>query len=63
MSLEEKAILSEAERCFSAQDWLVLDAAFAENADPLTGHYPPAQRFEKLFSMIVTRAPSPIGLG
>lgn len=63
MSLEEKAILSEAERCFSAQDWLVLDAAFAENADPLTGHYPPAQRFEKLFSMIVTRVPSPIGLG
>ena len=63
MHLEEKVILPEAERCFSEDDWRVLDAAFAENADPLTGHYPPAQEFEKLFSLIVTRAPSPIGLG
>lgn len=63
MGLEESAILPEAERCFSAEDWRELDAAFAQNADPLTGHYPPAQAFEKLFSLIVTRAPSPIGLG
>lgn len=63
MSLEESVVLPEAVRCFSADDWRVLDAAFAENADPLTGHYPPAQEFEKLFSLIVTRAPSPIGLG
>ncbi len=63
MSLEESVILPEVERCFSAQDIQTLDEAFAENADPLTGHYPPAQAFEKLFSMIVTRAPSPIGLG
>jgi hemerythrin-like domain-containing protein len=63
MSLEESVILPEAERCFSEDDWRVLDAAFAQNADPLTGHYPPAQEFEKLFSLIVTRAPSPIGLG
>ena len=60
---EESIILPEVERCFSAQEKLMLDEAFAENADPLTGHYPPAQAFEKLFSMIVTRAPSPIGLG
>ena len=63
MGLEESVILPEAERCFSAEDWQALDAAFAQNADPLTGHYPPAQEFEKLFSLIVTRAPSPIGLG
>ncbi|PUE13149.1 hemerythrin domain-containing protein [Limnohabitans sp. T6-20] len=63
MSLEESVILLEAERCFSEDDWRVLDAAFAQNADPLTGHYLPAQEFEKLFSLIVTRAPSPIGLG
>ena len=63
MRLEETVILPEAERCLSEEDWLLLDAAFAENADPLTGHYPPAQEFEKLFSLIVTRAPSPIGLG
>jgi len=63
MGLEESAILPEAERCFSPEDWHELDAAFAQNADPLTGHYPPTQEFEKLFSLIVTRAPSPIGLG
>ena len=63
MSLEEKLILPEAERCFSVEDWRALDAAFAENADPLTGHYPPPEDYEKLFSTIVTRAPSPIGLG
>ena len=63
MHLEESIILPEVERCFSAQEKLMLDEAFAENADPLTGHYPPAQEFEKLFSMVVTRAPSPIGLG
>ncbi len=63
MNLEETVILPEAVRCFSEEDWCVLDAAFAENADPLTGHYPPTREFEKLFSLIVTRAPSPIGLG
>jgi hypothetical protein len=55
--------LPEAERCFSDEDWRLLNAAFAENADPLTGHYPPTEAYEKLFSLIVTRAPSPIGLG
>ncbi|MEK7345783.1 MAG: hemerythrin domain-containing protein [Pseudomonadota bacterium] len=63
MGLEESAILPEAVRCFSPEDWRELDEAFAQNADPLTGHYPPTQEFEKLFSLIVTRAPSPIGLG
>jgi hypothetical protein len=47
----------------SEEDWRVLDAAFAENADPLTGHFPPPAEYEKLFSMIVARAPAPIGLG
>jgi hypothetical protein len=55
--------LPEAERCLNDEDWALLDKAFAENADPLTGHYPPTQEYEKLFSLIVTRAPSPIGLG
>ncbi len=63
MNLEETVILPEVERCFSEDDWRVLNAAFAENADPLTGRYPPAQEYEKLFTLIVTRAPSPIGLG
>ncbi len=63
MNLEENVILPEAERCFSEEDWKLLDAAFAENADPLTGQYRPAETYEKLFTLIVTRAPSPIGLG
>ncbi len=63
MHLEESVILPEAQRCLTQEDWQVLDSAFAENADPLTGHYLPANAYEKLFSMIVMRAPSPIGLG
>lgn len=63
MNLEETVILPEAQRCLSVEDWHVLDAAFAKNADPLSGHYPPKQEYEKLFSIIVMRAPSPIGLG
>jgi hemerythrin-like domain-containing protein len=63
MNLEENVILPEAERCFSEEDWRLLDAAFAENADPLTGQYRPTEAYEKLFTLIVTRAPSPIGLG
>lgn len=63
MNLEENVILPEAERCFSEDDWRLLDAAFAENADLLTGQYRPTQAYEKLFSLIVTRAPAPIGLG
>lgn len=63
MNVEEKVILSEAERCFLDEDWRLLNEAFAENADPLTGHYRPAEAYERLFSLIVTRAPAPIGLG
>ena len=63
MNLEENVILPEAERSFSEEDWKLLDAAFAENADPLTGQYRPTETYEKLFTLIVTRAPSPIGLG
>jgi hemerythrin-like domain-containing protein len=63
MNLEENVILPEAERCFSEEDWRLLDAAFSENADPLTGQYRPKEAYERLFTLIVTRAPSPIGLG
>ena len=62
MQLEERVILPEAERCLSEADWRSLDAAFAENADPLTGQHAPPAEYEKLFSLIVMRAPAPIGL-
>ena len=63
MSLEETVILPEAEKSLSEADWRMLDAAFAENQDPLTGKHEPAAEYEQLFSTIVSRAPAPIGLG
>lgn len=63
MTLEEEVILPEAERALSASDWAEIDAAFEQNADPLTGQYPPLAEYERLFSLIVQRAPAPIGLG
>lgn len=63
MDREERTILAAAERTFSKEDWASLDAAFAQQADPLSGPYPPTELYEKLFSLVVTRSPSPIGLG
>jgi hemerythrin-like domain-containing protein len=63
MNLEESVILPEAEKNLNAADWAEIDAAFEKNADPLTGKYPPTAEYEKLFSLIVQRAPAPIGLG
>ncbi len=63
MRLEEEVILPEAEKTLQASDWAEIDAAFAKNADPLTGNYPPTAEYENLFSLIVQRAPAPIGLG
>ena len=63
MKLEEEVILPEAEKTLSAADWAEIDAAFEKNADPLTGKYPPTTEYENLFSLIVQRAPAPIGLG
>ena len=63
MRLEEEVILPEAEKMLTPSEWADIDAAFEKNADPLTGKYPPAAEYEKLFSLIVQRAPAPIGLG
>ena len=63
MQLEETVILPEAEAVLTEADWDEVDAAFEKNADPLTGHYPPTAEYEQLFSLIVQRAPAPIGLG
>ena len=63
MRREEKLVLPEAIKVLSAADWKVLDAAFATNCDPLTGKYPRDAAYDRLFTRIVMRAPSPIGLG
>ena len=63
MRLEEQEILPAAEKYLSEADWKLLDAAFEENCDPLTGKYKPDPVYEQLFSRIVREAPAPIGLG
>ena len=62
MRLEEEVVLPLALQVLGEEEWRELDAAFAENRDPLTGHAP-GQVYEKLFRHIVNTAPAPIGLG
>ena len=62
MTLEEKHILPLAEKMLTEQDWADLDAAFAANRDPLTGHEPDDD-YRALFSRIVNALPAPLGLG
>jgi hemerythrin-like domain-containing protein len=63
MRLEETVIMPEAEKVLTEEDWRALDEAFAVNCDPLTGKYPRDPMYDRLFTRIVMRAPSPIGLG
>ncbi len=63
MKLEETAILPVAQAVLSDSDWAELDAAFANNCDPLTGQHPRDPAFDRLFTRIVMRAPAPIGVG
>ena len=62
MAVEENELLPAARRSFSEADWAELDAAFAANRDPLTGHEP-EEGYRPLFRRIVMSAPAPIGLG
>lgn len=62
MAVEERDVLPAARRSLDAADWAELDAAFASNRDPLTGHEP-APDFAPLFRHILLTAPAPIGLG
>jgi hemerythrin-like domain-containing protein len=62
MAAEEEEVLPAARTHLSDADWAALDAAFAANRDPLTGHQ--ADRvFQPLFNKILMQAPAPIGLG
>ncbi len=62
MACEEQEIIPAAKRLFTEADWAELDAAFAANKDPLTGHEP-EDGYRPLFRKIVNSAPAPIGLG
>jgi len=63
MRLEEAVVLPAAERVLSDADWAELNAAFATNADPLTGKSPRDPAFDRPFTRVVMRAPAPIGVG
>ena len=60
--VEEAEILPAARAHFSEADWDELDAAFAANRDPLTGHEA-SDEYRPLFQKILMSAPAPIGLG
>jgi hemerythrin-like domain-containing protein len=62
MACEEREVLPAARRLFTEADWAELDAAFAANRDPLTGH-PADEDYRALFRQIVNAAPAPVGLG
>lgn len=62
MRREEHELLPLAESALTDEDWRVIDAAFAENTDPLSG-VPAEGEFARLYTRIVNIAPPPIGLG
>ena len=61
MRKEEQELLPLAERHLTADDWMLIDGAFAANRDPVAGLQ--ERDFEKLFARIVSLAPDPVGLG
>ncbi|WP_151638815.1 hemerythrin domain-containing protein [Noviherbaspirillum aerium] len=62
MRLEEQTILAVALKVLSEDDWRELDAAFAEEKNPLAGSRHEAG-MQQLFSLIVNIAPPPVGVG
>ena len=52
MELEDTVVLPLAEKVLDEADWLLLDAAFASNCDPLTGKYPRDPIYDRLFTRI-----------
>jgi hemerythrin-like domain-containing protein len=62
MAVEEREVIPLAQRCLSDADRAELDAAFADNRDPLTGHEAD-EPFRALFTRISRSLPEPWGLG
>ena len=61
MRCEEQELLPLAEQSLREEDWVAIEAAFAQNEDPLGELH--GQDFHKLYARIVSIAPAPIGLG
>lgn len=60
--LEENQILPRAREVLEVSDWEVIDAAFAENQDPMFGDQWDSE-FSTLFAKLVNSLPTPLGLG
>lgn len=58
---EEEKLLPLAQRVLLPQDWAAIDAAFAENRDPVAGVG--ERDFQALFTRIANLAPAPVGVG
>ncbi len=61
--LEETVVIPEARKVLEPADWVLLDAAFASQGNPLTGKYPREPLYDRLFTRIAMHTPAPIGLG
>jgi hemerythrin-like domain-containing protein len=61
MRQEETIILPFAQKVLSEEDWQRAEAAFSSNSDPLSDIH--SDSLEKLFSLICTITPAPLGLG
>jgi len=62
MRAEEQDVLPRARRHLLAADWAEIDAAFADNDDPLLGANA-RDNYRQLFRKIVNLAPPPLGVG
>ena len=62
MRAEEDVVMPLAERALTQDDWRRIDAAFADNDDPLFGK---ARRdeYRRLLALIAEHAPPPLGSG
>lgn len=59
---EEGVVLPMAQNSLTEEDWAEIDAAFADNQDPLFGHEA-RKEARTLFHAVVNAAPAPYGLG
>jgi hypothetical protein len=62
MRREEGELFPLAHQLLTPLDWVMIDAAFEENRDPLAAERD-EKDFQKLFTRIVSIAPPPIGVG
>ena len=62
MRKEEEDLFPLARKLLTPLDWMMIDAAFEENTDPLAAERE-TKDFDRLFARIVSLAPPPIGVG